>query len=364
MGTVSVRPRSDRVEVRLTPALVVLVVALGVLAGLRPAVASPVVTAVLWVGLVTIVVVGVLWPLLDRRHRRPVVTRCATDAVEGVACALTLSIDRGGFPLEVRLDESLGSFGSVADPDAGPSPPVMVDDTVDTEVVIVCRGVYERLALRVTYTGPFGLLRVTRSVSPALAALLYVGPRAVPSGALDGPSGTGEEPPQLAALVNTGDTVRSVRPYVAGDPAHLVHWPTSAHAGELMVFELEPPAQRLLVVVVDLRGAGPPGSEPVERAVRTAAGAVQQGFDSSMRVVLCTAQRDGPLTSEVTSPTQMRRRLAAAVAGEPGPVPTGATPLVFTPATVGAQRGGATERQATPTASPSPGTSTETGGHR
>ncbi|MCZ7630128.1 MAG: DUF58 domain-containing protein [Microthrixaceae bacterium] len=154
-----------------------------------------------------------------------------------------------------------------------------------------------------------------------------------PSGPVAGLAGSANEPAAPPGVVNSGDTVRSVRPYVRGDPAHLVHWPTSAHAGELMVMELEPPADHLLVVVVDLRRAGgAEQAEAVENAVRLAAGAVQRGLDEAMRVMLCTAQPDGPSTVEVHDIRRMRRLLAAAVPGPPGGVPEGCVPVVFTAA--------------------------------
>lgn len=350
-------PGAGRVEVRLTPALVVLVVALGAIAGLGPAVASPSVTAVLWVGLVTMVLTGLVWPLADRRAARLAVARCASDAVEGRPFTIELASDRGGFPLHVRLEEPFGSLvapGSAIEPAAatadegrlgvrsGVRSGVLVSGTgVSAEAVITRRGVYDRLPLRVTDAGPFGLLRVTRSVHPSLQRRLYVGPRTVDGDPPDDLGGAGNEPSGGAAVVMAGDTVRSVRPYVAGDPAHLVHWPTSAHAGELMVRELEPPAQRLLVVVVDLRSSSQHAeraehADQVEHAVRTAAGTVRCCLERSMRVVLCTAEADGPVTAGVSDIAAMRRRLAAAISGVPGPVPPGCDALVFTPVSANA----------------------------
>lgn len=328
---------SGRAEVHLTPALAVLVVLLGTIAGLRPAVASPTVTAVLWAGLSTLVVAGVVWPLLDRRSHRVKISRCSTDAVEGASFGLVLTSRDRGFPLHVDLEPSTGSLGPAHDP-SGPvdKPGGGVDlnaGEATATVAVERRGVYSTLALRVTDTGPFGLLRVTRVVQPALPAPLYVGPVPVAADATPERDDAGCEQPSRSQATASGDTVRSVRPYVVGDPAHLVHWPTSAHAGELMVIELEPPGEHLMVVSVDLRGGAPP---QVEAAVRLAAGAIRSALDAQIRVVLCTAQGDGPLTAEVHSALQMRRRLAAAVPGPPGATPEGCHPAVFTPSAVSA----------------------------
>ena len=65
-----------------------------------------------------------------------------------------------------------------------------------------------------------------------------------------------------------GDTVRAVRPYAPGDPARLVHWPTSARRGEIVVREHEPPPALGVALVVDLRGTDPRGRREPGRGHR------------------------------------------------------------------------------------------------
>lgn len=324
-----------RPEVRLTPALVVLVVLLGTLAGLRPAVASPTVTGVLWAGLVTIVVLGVAWPLVSRRSRRLVIHRCPTDVVEDTPFGLHLAIAGTGLPIRAQLHRSVGSLRPATDlmgsRDDSREGVVLGAGESAAAATVAHRGVYRTLPVRVCDTGPFGLLRVNRVLNLPLPAPLYVGPRAVAVSTELEPDGSGSEVSSRARVAMVGDTVRTVRPYVSGDPAHLVHWPTSAHAGDLMVMELEPPAERLLAVTVDLRSGAAGRSDEVEHAVRRAAGAVLSGLDDGIRVVLCTAQIDGPLTAEVRSVLQARRRLAAATPGVPGTAPAGCASMVFAP---------------------------------
>src|SRR6202007_2808548 len=63
--------------------------------------------------------------------------------------------------------------------------------------------------------------------------------------------------------------IRGVRPYVAGDSRRMVHWPSSAPRGELMVREAERPdeaAQRLEVVLPD---NGETGDAVAARALAT-----------------------------------------------------------------------------------------------
>ena len=65
-----------------------------------------------------------------------------------------------------------------------------------------------------------------------------------------------------------GDTVRAVRPYAPGDPARLVHWPTSARRGEIVVREHEPPPALGIALVVDLRGPIPEAAASLRRRHR------------------------------------------------------------------------------------------------
>ena len=94
-----------------------------------------------------------------------------------------------------------------------------------------------------------------------------------------------------------------------------------------------------LAIVLDLSltseaGSSEPGSsddgssEPgavisrVEDAASRAAGLAENALAQGARVVLCTAQADGPVSAEVSSLLHLRRRLALAVAGMPAAAPS------------------------------------------
>jgi uncharacterized protein (DUF58 family) len=109
-----------------------------------------------------------------------------------------------------------------------------------------------------------------------------------------------------------------VRDYVDGDPIRLVHWPSTARTGSVMVRELEGPEQPRLLVVVDLRGAASEAELAASRAAGLAIAAIQAG----VRVDLATAEADGPVTGIVRTPTEVGRRLARATDGAPTPPPT------------------------------------------
>src|SRR5439155_631773 len=104
--------------------------------------------------------------------------------------------------------------------------------------------------------------------------------------------------------VGGGDTVRAVRPYVPGDPARLVHWPTSARRGELVVREHEPPPALGVALVVDLRGLDP------EDAASRAMG-IGQSTLAAGGVVWCgTSEADGAVGEIVPDVRTLGRRLA------------------------------------------------------
>jgi uncharacterized protein (DUF58 family) len=109
----------------------------------------------------------------------------------------------------------------------------------------------------------------------------------------------------------TGDTVRAVRPYAPGDPARLVHWPTSARRGEIVVREHEPPPALGVALVVDLRGPTP------EAAASRAAG-IGVATLAAGGVVWCGTFEDGePVGGLVGDARALGRRLARAGAGVP-----------------------------------------------
>jgi uncharacterized protein (DUF58 family) len=114
------------------------------------------------------------------------------------------------------------------------------------------RGRYQLGPVTLTQRDPFGLTQVTRSLS-ATDELLVL-PRVVPLGASHPPgSGVGNdgETPQMIALHGEEDV--SIRTYHDGDDLRKVHWPATAHRGELMVRQEDRPARRSALVMLDPR---------------------------------------------------------------------------------------------------------------
>lgn len=181
------------------------------------------------------------------------------------------------------------------------------------------RGVVGEVTVELRSAAPLGLLWWRRSVTVPLARPMEVGPRPVDADLRRPLGGSAEATAVVAVTAASGDAVKATREYVAGDPIKLVHWPATARAGELMVKELESPGAPVLVVAVDLEGGGP---DAVEAAASRAAGLAVAALRGGVPVVLLTAEVGGPQRGGVTSPVEVGRRLARAVAGPlPAPPP-------------------------------------------
>ncbi len=280
---------------------------------------DPQVAGLAWVALLIVLVVGLVWPGASVVGLRCDARLDVTDLEVGESCVLALSV-RGGLPpvqLTVRGWE-------------GPKLTYDGAHEVRSDVVASRRGVVRSLDLEVTSTAPFGVALARRVVRCELARPVYVGPHPVAASAHVG-SVTDTGPRSVTrGASRRGDEVRSVRPYHPGDPSHLVHWPSTARAGELMIRELEPPTEQGIALVLDLSGrdgqGGAPGDdldEAAELAVSQAAGRALAVMAAGGLVVLCTCGPDGPLTREVGSRLDLARRLAAALPGAPGTPPEG-----------------------------------------
>lgn len=258
-----------------------------------------------------VVVVSVIWPTIAVRSCR-IEVRTPPDATVGDTVELSVTVRGDVAGAEVRALDPAGPWMRLA-------------DGVASKVGHVAsrRGVFHHLRVEVRTTVPLGLFSAQRVLWLELPSPIHVAPVPLavdwrPGDApLEGRTRTGGH------IVPSGELVRAVRPYVAGDPVRLVHWPTTARTGDLVVRELEPPVPLGQVVVLDLTGLG----ERAEQAASYALGACLAVLEAGGVLVLCTAEAEGPVAAEVPSGLVARRRIAAAVEGVPASAPEG-WPLV------------------------------------
>jgi hypothetical protein len=367
-----------------------------------PEVADPGMAGFVWASLLGLVIVGAVWPcvtvLLVKVDTAGGAVGGAGVGISGVAGAGTDAGEDGAVgtageavtgqatrtwaqpvrPIQVGESASIGL-------DVGPRLSEVALHWLDSDLVVpvgagpatsaelplvaVRRGRFSRLVLRVSSDAPFGLVVASRGAEVPLPRPLEVGPRAIPVDHLPQPDVGALGELATTAAGHGGDTTRSVRPYVVGDPAHLVHWPTSARTGDLVVREMEPPADMAVAVVVDLghrtglgvddgdgdgvvaggdgdgdgrlgRGHTMPAmpttpladgeDRAIEGAVARAAAVVDELRARGVRVLLCTAE-PAPTVGEVSDHASVLSRLAAATTGSPGQVPAGWSVLRITP---------------------------------
>jgi uncharacterized protein (DUF58 family) len=263
----------------------------------------------------TLFVLGIVIPIVTL-NRLGVEAWAAPDAMVGAGHDVHLRLSGRVGRVEVRVVDPPGAWWRTAAPTEGIIPRVAAR-----------RGVFHTIRVELRSSAPLGVFVRSRFVRVALPVPLSVAPRPTLAAPRLWPR------PDDAALSSAtssmygaGDTVRAVRPYVPGDAARLVHWPTSARRGSLVVREHEPPPAVGLALVVDLSGGGLSGSEPgegAEAAASRAAGIGRATLAAGGAVWLCTREAGGPVSAPVVNARDLGRRLAAAEPGDPGAAPQG-----------------------------------------
>lgn len=105
---------------------------------------------------------------------------------------------------------------------------------------------------------PFGLTFLTLQLSSRSEVLVLPRTHHLGEGRVRGTSrGSEGEMPQMVALHGEDDV--SIRSYRDGDELRRVHWPATAHRGELMVRQEDRPARRRAVLLLDSREGAHPG---------------------------------------------------------------------------------------------------------
>ncbi len=248
----------------------------------------------------TLFVIGIAWPIWAV-SRLAVTLVAPTDATVGDALELRIVVSGRAARLDLRALDPAGTWWRTAAPAEGRLP-----HTASR------RGVFRTVRIQLRTSAPLGVFVRTRSIRVRLPAPILVAPRPGVAPAVLRPI-PDERVSGGSPLVvrGGGDTVRAVRPYAPGDPARLVHWPTSARRGEIVVREHEPPAALGIALVVDLRGPTP------EAAASRAAG-IGAATLAAGGVVWCgTFEDNEPVGGLVGDARALGRRLARATAGPP-----------------------------------------------
>jgi len=251
-----------------------------------------------------VLLIGVVGPAL-------VVTRATLEVVAAPADAVA------GTGVEVLVTASTRLRIRPAVP---PGPEVFVGPvgrrgSVGERITVVPerRGVYGVVTLDIASAAPFALQWWSRRVRLALPSALHVSPRC---GRPARPRPTPHE--EAGDVVDRPRTdmgfPRGARPYTPGDNRRLVHWRATAHAGKLMVRELERPAADAVTVTVEL----PEEPEEAERIAERALGTIVQLLDGGTPVLLATVEPSGPVLAPVADRRRAGRRLARAVARADG----------------------------------------------
>jgi uncharacterized protein (DUF58 family) len=240
------------------------------------------------------ILIGLFGPAVAVGRVAVAVTSCDADGVAGSPSTLTLTVSR-----PVRLT-----------PRTPPGEAVLTGARCEVEVAVVPtrRGVVTSCELRVASAAPFGLLWWERRVVLALPRPLEVAPRVGEPDRAALAAATNAAEDQLRMPARVGEP-RGVRPYQSGDLRHWVHWPATAHAGSLMVREMEGPVSRPVVVEVRLPDDPAAAERQAERALGTVAGMLAAGRAVELR----TFEGSGPVTDEVRDVRDAGRRLARAV---------------------------------------------------
>lgn len=165
--------------------------------------------------------------------------------------------------------------------------------TARYEVLCKPRGVYKVGPAVLRVRDPMALAESVSSGRRADRLVVY--PRVEDLRGL--PVVRGQDPNVNSARANfshsRGDDFFTLREYQLGDDLRRVHWPASAHRGDLMIKQLEMPWQSRALVLLDVRDTSYPTPDAFEHAVRGAASALRHLYRQGFSPTVWTGQPRG-----------------------------------------------------------------------
>ena len=248
------------------------------------------------------VVVGIFAPAAVLSRTKLRLMTAATDGTAGLPAHVQISATSR---VRVRPINPPGPERMV-----GPTSRERADE--DVTLIPLKRGVHTNLLVEVASASPFGLQWWSGKLTIALPSPMHVAPRrgeSAPLPQLD----VGETGDRECPVVTQAGDPRGVRHYRPGDQRRRVHWPSTAHAGELMVRELEAPS----VQPVTLRLTLAHDEDAAERAAEQALGTAVAILDRGTPLVMATDEARGPVLASVENRLEAGRRLARAIGAGP-----------------------------------------------
>ena len=139
------------------------------------------------------------------------------------------------------------------------------------------RGVFPVGPLEISHADPLGLVGVGYGRGGQTSLIVH--PRTIRVSPI--PTGRSQDfdGPTKAGAPRGGIAFHSLRDYVVGDDLRLVHWPSTARTGQLMVRHTVVTNEPSLVLVLDTAAASYPDPSDFEHAVRVFASLVLAGVE-------------------------------------------------------------------------------------
>ncbi|MBI4303666.1 MAG: DUF58 domain-containing protein [Chloroflexi bacterium] len=204
---------------------------------------------------IVVLVVGYLWAFLGRRGLDGEVKTSAERCQVGESLGEeTTIVNRSKVPkMLVRVQEDTDFPGH--NNAAAFNLPAQGSYHWRTKVTCQRRGLYSLGSLTATITDPLGIFALRRKMGKPQSILVYPATPDLPYFQLSGGKEMANGPSHWSLTESTPNAAR-VREYVSGDRLNRIHWPTTAHRGNLVVKEFDPDhtgyASRNIFVIPDM----------------------------------------------------------------------------------------------------------------
>lgn len=146
------------------------------------------------------------------------------------------------------------------------------------------RGLYSVGPLRIERTDPFGLMRRTRTVGRA--STLWVHPKVHPLPTPVSRRASAREGPVFDSAPRGRVVFHALREYELGDDLRLVHWPSVAKTGNLMVKQHIDTSEPTIAVVLDRRPECYRDEDDIEEAFDVAASVAVAALERSCSALI------------------------------------------------------------------------------